>query len=35
MLAGFESVDALIASLAAIPGVRIDDDLTVMTLERK
>lgn len=35
MLAGFQSVDALIASLAAIPGVRIDDDLTVMTLERR
>jgi len=35
MLDGFQSVDALIASLAAIPGVRIDDDLTVMTLERR
>lgn len=35
MLGGFQSVDALIASLAAIPGVRIDDDLTVMTLERR
>ncbi len=35
MLVGFQSVDALIASLAAIPGVRIDDDLTVMTLERR
>jgi Stage II sporulation protein E (SpoIIE) len=35
MLGGFQSVDALITSLAAIPGVRIDDDLTVMTLERR
>jgi serine phosphatase RsbU (regulator of sigma subunit) len=35
MLRGFESVEALIASLSAIPGVRIDDDLTVMTLERR
>jgi len=35
MLDGFTSVDALIASLAAMPGVRIEDDLTVLTLERR
>ena len=35
MLDRFETVDELIHSLSAIPGVRIDDDLTVMTLERR
>jgi serine phosphatase RsbU (regulator of sigma subunit) len=35
MLPRIDTVDELIDSLIAIPGVRIDDDLTVMTLERR
>jgi serine phosphatase RsbU (regulator of sigma subunit) len=35
MLHQFDTVDELIHSLTSIPGVRIDDDLTVMTLERR
>ncbi|MBV9044634.1 MAG: serine/threonine-protein phosphatase [Alphaproteobacteria bacterium] len=34
MVCGFESVDALVAQVQAIPGVRIDDDLTVLVLSR-
>ncbi|HJW92804.1 MAG TPA: SpoIIE family protein phosphatase [Thermoanaerobaculia bacterium] len=35
MLHQFDTVDELISSLAAIPNIRIDDDLTVVTLERR
>lgn len=35
MLHRIDTVDELIDSLIAIPGVRVDDDLTVMTLERR
>lgn len=35
MLHRIDTVDELIDSLVAIPGVRVDDDLTVMTLERR
>ena len=35
MLHRIDTVDELIDSLIGIPGVRIDDDLTVMTLERR
>jgi serine phosphatase RsbU (regulator of sigma subunit) len=35
MLRGFRGIDELLAQVSAIDGVRIDDDLTVVTLERR